>query len=214
MAPRYLPFLVASLLLACLLAGCTGNNPAASVTPAPTTPEMPATVQATAIPTPEPFPGALSLGTPFQYGREDISTEVTITGVRTMAGYDWWSPQWGRYWNTSPKKGDQFLFAFLRIVDRGTARARLPSQGMFVLRGADGSAFTENVDRDPGLLIKGIDVKQYDFSFDNTAGWLDPGYSNRVEGFLLYEVPANLTPADAYLEATLSSKASAVWKLG
>ncbi|HXW99334.1 MAG TPA: hypothetical protein VEI51_06395, partial [Methanomicrobiales archaeon] len=93
MAPRYLPLLIVSLVLVSLLAGCTGNNQGAAVTPVPTSPpETPATVQTTVLPPPEPFPGALAVGTPFQYGREDISTDVTVTGVRATAEYEWWSP--------------------------------------------------------------------------------------------------------------------------
>jgi hypothetical protein len=162
---------------------------------------------------PEPFPGALSLGAQYRYGREDIAMDVTVYQVKVMDEYTWWSPQWGKYWNTTPKKGNQFLFALVRLVDRGTARARLPSPSMFVLHGDNGS-YVQTTDRDNSLWIKGFDVKQYDFYFDNTGGWIDPGDSNKVDGFLLFEVPASLRPDHAYLEATFSSKAAAVWKLG
>lgn len=217
MVPRFLPLLITSLILTVLLAGCGGSAPSQvpgtpavtatpAITPSPTT-EVP---QVTAVP--EPFPGALTLGTPYIYGREDIAMDVTVYKVEVMDEYDWWSPQWGRYWNTSPKNGNHFLFALVRLVDRGTARARLPSESMFVLHG-DGGSYVQTTDRDSSLWIKGIDVKQYDFYFNITAGWIDPGDSNKVEGFLLYEVPASLTPDHAYLQATFSSKAAAVWKL-
>ena len=167
----------------------TPATPAVTTTPATTLPPTTEAPQVSAVP--EPFPGALSLGTPYRYGREDIAMDVTVYKVKVMDEYDWWSPQWGRYWNTTPKRGNQFLFALVRLVDRGTARARLPSQSMFVLHG-DGGSYVQTTDRDNSLWIKGIDVKQYDFYFDTTAGWIDPGDSNKVEGFLLYEVPASL----------------------
>ena len=218
MVPRLLLLLIASLIVTTILAGCGGGAPPQMPeTPAVTTatatmpPAATAAPQVTAVP--EPFPGALSLGMPYQYGREDIAMDVTVYKVKVMDEYDWWSPKWGRYWNTTPKKGNRFLFALVRLIDRGTARARLPSQSMFVLHG-DGGSYVQTSDRDNSLWIKGIDVKQYDFYFDTTAGWIDPGESNKVEGFLLYEVPASLTPENAYLEATFSSKAAAVWKLG
>jgi hypothetical protein len=215
------PFLlILSLLFAvALLAGCADQ----AVPPVPGTPEVTTPTETTPPETTavqvttaslEPYPGALSVGTPYTYGREDISTEVTVYKVKAMDEYDWWSPQWGRYWNTSPKKGNHFLFALVRFIDRGTARARLPSQSMFVLQGEDGSAYIQTSDRDHSLWIKDIDVKQYDFYFDKTAGWIDPSESNKVEGFFLFEVPAGLTPDKAYLGATFSSKAAAVWKLG
>ena len=218
MIPRFLLLLIFSLFLISILAGCGGQAPpqvpeTPAATTAPLTTPSSAARTPEVIATPEPFPDALSLGAPYKYGRDDIAMEVTAYKVKVMDEYDWWSPKWGRYWNTSPEKGNQFLFAFVRFVDRGTARARLPSQSMFVLRG-DGTSYVQTTDRDNSLRIKGIDVKQYDFYFDTTAGWIDPGESNGVDGFLLYEVPATLTPGHAYLEATFSSKAAAVWKLG
>lgn len=218
MVPRFLLLLIASLVLTALLAGCgervppqVPETPAVTPAPAPMPPATTGTPQVTEVP--EPFPGALSFGTTYQYGREDIAMDVTVYKVRVMDEYDWWSPQWGRYYNTTPEAGNRFLFAFVRLVDRGTARARLPSPSMFVLHG-DGGSYVQTTDRDNSLWIKGIDVKQYDFYFDYTGGWIDPSESNKVEGFLLYEVPATLAPENAYLETTFSSKAAAVWKLG
>ena len=218
MVPRFLLLLITTLIIAALLAGCGERvppqvleTPAVTTTPATTPPATTQATQVTALP--EPFPGALTLGTPYRYGRDDIAMEVTVHKVKVMDEYEWWSPQWGRYWNTTPKAGNQFLFAFVRLVDRGTARARLPSQSMFVFHG-DGNSYIQTIDRDTSLWIKGIDVKQYDFYYDEKGGYIDPSESNKVEGFLLYEVPATLDPAHAYLEATFSSKAAAVWKLG
>jgi hypothetical protein len=223
MIPRFHHALLVLLVIAALLAGCGERaTRAVPVTPG-VTPEIPGTTpeQATTVPettpvptTPaEPFPGALSLGTPFKYGREDIAMEVTVYRVRVMDEYDWWSPQWGKYWNTSPKEGNHFIFAFVRFIDRGTTRARLPSPSMFVLH-AGGTSYLETTDRDNSLRIKDIDVKQYEYFFERTAGWIDPAESNQVEGFLLYEVPEDVTPEKAYLGAIFSSQSEAVWKLG
>ena len=218
MVPRPLLLLIASLIVATLLAGCSGQvtsqvpeTPA--VTAAPTT-LPPATTEAPQITAvPEPFPGALSLGTPYTYGREDIAMEVTVYKVKVMDEYDWWSPKWGRYWNTTPKKGSHFLFALVRFIDRGTARALLPAPHTFVLR-SNGNSYVETTDRDNSLWIKGIDVKQYEYYFEDTAGWIDPGESNKVEGFMIYEVPESVTPQNSYVDVIFSSKAAAVWKLG
>jgi hypothetical protein len=219
MHPRIPLLLLALLLTVTLLAGCGGQTSPGSPETPPATTAVPTTLPATAPPVPqatappEPFPGALSIGTPYRYGREDIAMEVTVYGVKAVEGYEWWSPNWGRYWNTTPDEGDHFLIALVRFIDRGTARARLPSQGMFVLHG-EGNSYVQNVERDHSLWIRGIDVKQYDSYYDDRAGWIDPGESNGVEGFLLYEVPASLTPGNTYLQVTFSSQAAAVWKLG
>jgi hypothetical protein len=78
-------------------------------------PEAPVTTMAPPPPpptTPEPFLNALSLGTSYRYGREDIAIEVSVYKVKVMDSYEWLSPRWGRYWDTTPKAGNKFLFAF------------------------------------------------------------------------------------------------------
>jgi len=217
MPPR-LPLIATALLLAAiLLSGCTNPAPTGPVTPLIT--ETPAAPAVTATPAPamtasaEPFPGALSVGTPYTYGRQDIAMEVTLYKVKAMDEYDWWSPKWGRYWNTTPSKGDHFIFALIRFVDRGTARALMPMTHTFVLRSGDG-AYIETTDRDNSLWVKGIDVKQYEYYYEDTGGWIDPGESNEIEGFILYEVPESVTPQNSYISVIFTGKAAAVWKLG
>jgi len=216
MADRLTPVLITFLLIAILAAGCGEKVPrqvpeTPSVTTIPTPPVTTETPRVTAVP--EAFPGALSLGTPYRYGREDIAMEVTVYKVKVMEEYDWWSPKWGRYWNTTPKRGNTFLFALVRFIDRGTARALLPAPHTLVLR-SDGNSYVETTDRDNSLWIKGIDVKQYEYYFEDTAGWIDPGESNKVEGFMIYEVPLSVTPQNSYIDVIFSGKAAAVWKLG
>ena len=214
MVPRFLLLAMASLFLAAFLAGCSGTgSPRAVGTPAAT----PATEATTPVPQttapPALFPNALPLGTPYTYGRQDIAVEATVSDVRVMDGYQWWSPGWGQYYNTTPESGDHFLFAHVSLVDRGTARGRFPPPSMFILSG-DGNTYSEYTERDNSLSIKGFDVKQFDYYYNDTGGWIDPGESNKIEGFLLYEVPASLTPDHAYLDVTFTSQAAAVWKLG
>jgi hypothetical protein len=225
MVPRFLFPLLALVLMAALLAGCgervsrevTPETPAtAAATPHPYT-TMPETTTAPTAPLPTTppisFPGALSLGTPYRYGREDISMEVTVYKVKVMDEYDWWSWKWGRYWNTTPKKGHHFLFALVRFIDRGTSRALLPAPHTLVLK-SNGNSYVETTDRDNSLWIKGIDVKQYEYYFEATGGWIDPGESNKVEGFMIYEVPLSVTPQNSYLDVIFSGKAASTWKLG
>jgi hypothetical protein len=218
MVPRFLLLLITSLIVTALLAGCgekvppqVPETPTVTTIPATTFPDTMVAPQVTAVP--ELFPGALSLGTSYLYGREDIAMDVTVYKVKVMDEYDWWSPKWGRYWNTTPGKGNHFLFALVRFIDRGTARALLPAPHTLVLR-SNGNSYVETTDRDNSLWIKGIDVKQYEYYFEDTAGWIDPGESNKVEGFMIYEVPEMVTPQNSYVDVIFSSKAAAVWKLG
>jgi len=218
MPPR-LPLLAAALLVAAILLSGCGNlsGPVAPETPAPVTTaagptNIPTDTMTVATAAPDPHPGALALGTPYTYGREDISMEVTFYKVKAMGEYDWWSPKWGRYWNTTPKKGDHFIFALVRLIDRGTARALMPQTHTFVLR-SNGAAYIETTDRDNSLWVKDISVKQYQFYYDDTGGWIDPGESNKIEGFILYEVPTDVTPQNSYISVIFTGKADAVWKL-
>jgi hypothetical protein len=224
MPPRLPPalaalFLAAILLAVALLSGCTGQ-PVPGTTETPTVspialppPPPTETTSEPATPAPEPYPGALSIGTPYTYGREDISMEVTVYRVKAMDEYDWWSPKWGRYWNTTPKKGNHFIFALVRLIDRGTARALMPMTHTFVLR-SNGGAYIETTDRDNSLWVKDINVKQYQYYYEDTGGWIDPGESNKIEGFVLYEVPTDVTPQNSYISVIFTGKADAVWKLG
>jgi hypothetical protein len=130
-----------------------------------------------------------------------------------MDEYEFWSWQWGRYGNTTAKEGHHFLFALVRFIDRGTARARLPAPNLFVLN-SGGNTYIETTDRDNSIPIREFHVKQYEFYYEERAGWIDPGESNRIEGFILYEVPVSVTKANSFIEVILSSKANATWKLG
>jgi hypothetical protein len=200
-----------------LLPGCANQPaPGATVTTAATTATNQPTTEPTPVTTtapPDPFPDALTLGTAFSYGREDIRMEVTFYKVKAMDEYDWWSPKWGRYWNTTAKRGNHFIFGLVRLIDRGTARALMPQTHTFVLRSGDNS-YIETTDRDNSLWVKGIDVKQYQYYYEDTGGWIDPGESNKIEGFVLYEVPESVTPWNSYISVIFTGKDDAVWKLG
>jgi hypothetical protein len=222
MDDRFIPLLLALLVTAACIPGCGEKVPSqipeetmttAPVTPPPGTPKPTGTPSPTPSAMPEAFPGALSVGTPYRYGREDIAMEVTVYQVRAMDEYDWWSPNWGRYWNTTPKRGNHFIFALIRLINRGTDRALLPAPHQFVLR-SGGNSYIETTDRDNSLWIRGINVRQYEYSFVETEGWIIPAESNRVEGFILYEVPTSVTPENSSIEVIFSSKAAAVWRLG
>ncbi|MDD1660024.1 MAG: DUF4352 domain-containing protein [Methanomicrobiales archaeon] len=207
--------LLAVLLL--LAGGCTGQDAVPPVTPSPeATPTETATV--TTIPTtptatPAPFPGALHLKEVYRYGREHVACEVTIYRAFFRDEYDWWSRDWGRYWNTTPSEGNRFLFVFIRYLNNGTTQAILPSSDKFVVH-ADGLTYRYYTERDPSIPILGINEKGWENPLDYRGGWIYPGPSNTVEGFLIYEVPRDLPPERIYVDGVFSGQARAVWKLG
>lgn len=43
--------------------------------------------------------------------------------------------------------------------------------------------------------------------------FLDPGVSNALDGYIVYEVPASLTPDTTYVEIGFNPQEGAIWKL-
>ena len=105
------------------------------------------------------------------------------------------------------------LAAILLSGCGNTARALMPMTHTFVLR-SSGNSYIETTDRDNSLWVKGIDVKQYEYYYEDAGGWIDPGESNKIEGFFLYEVPVDVTPQNSHISVIFTGKADAVWKLG
>jgi hypothetical protein len=56
--------------------------------------------------------------------------------------------------------------------------------------------------------------RTFGFSHGTELGYLYPGMSNAVDGYIIYEVPQSLTPEKTYVEIPFNTKDHAVWKLG
>jgi hypothetical protein len=57
-------------------------------------------------------------------------------------------------------------------------------------------------------------VEDYGYSHGQKLGYVIPGESNAVEGYIIYEVPASMTPEKTYVAVTLPDKGEAFWVLG
>jgi hypothetical protein len=56
-------------------------------------------------------------------------------------------------------------------------------------------------------------VEDFGYSHGMEQMFLTPGESNALDGYIIYEVPASLTPDKTYVQVTISPQESAVWKL-
>jgi hypothetical protein len=232
----------ACLILLVAAAACAGPSaPEPATTPLPpatvVTTTVPPTTVPTAVlptPTPEPFPGALPLNGVALFGNGTRwTTDVTVYKVWINDSYQWWSPDDNRYYMQVAPEGEKYLVAFVDMANQGTDRAPLPPQAnLNVLYGADiispdpGHPLpNQKVDSPPSIvLIHEIEftkkmyaseyVEDFGYSHGEKLGYITPGESNAVDGYLVYEVPASLTPETSYFRIVLPGQDPAIWKLG
>ena len=235
-------FLALGLIILVAAAGCTGPSAPAPATTPPsattvviTTPP-PTTVATTVVPTPtpEPFPGALPLNTAALFGNgTKWTTDITVYKIWINDTYQMWSPDDNRFYPMVAPAGEKYLIVFVDMVDRGTDRAPLPSQANInvIYNSAtiapDPSHTLPNLkpDSPPSVFRIGeIEftkkmyaseyVEDFGYSHGQKLGYITPGESNAVDGYIVYEVPATLTPETSYLRIVLPGQDPAMWKLG
>jgi hypothetical protein len=224
-APCFL--LVAVILAVC--AGCANSNPSL---PAPTpTPTPVMTTVATPAPEPTPWPGALALNQEAPFGIAGKNGTATVYKAELRSNYSWSSPSFNSprgqalageplgtqhgYSTTEPAAGNRFLFVYVRLTDTGTDRMVAPSPNQFVVD-YQGKTYTYQSVAGSDVSIISVRVTQYDYLIGKggVAGYLDPGAGNAADGYLIYEVPATIDLAKAYLAVTLDTGHQAAWKLG
>lgn len=231
--------MVAVLLLA---AGCTAapHEPAGTTTetvPA-TTPAANVTATsapATLAPVPSPtemFPGALALKQPFTFGTGDVISEGTVYRYWLNDTYQWRDPIDNRFFPQVPPKGDRYLFVFIDIVNRGNTRVWPPVSGSIHLWYAGKEyrldpehALPDQIKGENDMTIRIGEIQyyrqlysselvtDYGYSHGKKLGFLYPGESNALDGYLIYVVPASLAPNETYVQIAFNGNDTAVWKL-
>ena len=191
--------------------------------PAPVTPALDAR-----------YPDALKLKSIFTFGNDTKWTsEAAVTRIWINDTYRWYNPVESQYDTRVAPAGKKYLFIFISMVNRGTERAPLPPQGNIYVISGDAliSAYSlhplpkQNVDSTPRIArIAEIEysrkvyssemVEDYGYSHGQKLAYINPGESNAVEGYIIYEVPASMTPEKTYVTIVLPDKSQAVWVLG
>ncbi|PKL68266.1 MAG: hypothetical protein CVV30_10090 [Methanomicrobiales archaeon HGW-Methanomicrobiales-1] len=216
------------LIVLLLIGGCTSTAPQA---PLPT-PAVVTTPLVTPVPpTPVPYPDALKLGQEASFGTGDKTGKATVYRTNVMQNYTWTSPSWNspseqaeagsplgtqRGYNTAtPGPGNAFLFVFIKAASTGSNSVYAPSPKQFVVS-INGQTYTYQSVASADVTISGIRQNQYDYLLGNggTGGYILPGVSNAIDGYLIYEVPASVLAEKTYLLCNLDPETQAVWNLG
>lgn len=169
---------------------------------------------------------------PFGNGTQWNSV-ATVYRIWINDTYRWFSPDDNRYDIKIAPPGKKYLLVFISMVDKGTDRAPLPQQNNIYLLydnaiiSPDPSHIlpSKNPDSSPKVVRIGevewskklFDteyVEDFGYSHGQRLGYINPGVSNAVDGYIIYEVPASLTPESAYLGIVMPQADIAIWKLG
>ena len=191
---------------------------------------MPATVAPT--PTPDPFPNALHLKEGFLFGKGEIASEGTVYRIWINETFNWHNDMDNKYYIQKPKPGNKYLFVFINVFNKGDTRVwPLTSGNINVFHNgqkypADPTHYLPDKSSDRKAIPTEIKEIQYFSKFFGTEYMEDYGYShglqlaclypkksNAIDGYLVYEVPASLTPENAYAEIVLNGNEVGVWKL-
>jgi hypothetical protein len=219
---------VLCLVLRC--AGCTSTTQQAPPQTTSPTPVVATTTPAPAL-TAAAYPDALSVGQYATFGSGTKEGKATIYRYSVNPTYNWTGPTFNSphdqlaasepngvqrgYITEKPKDGNKFLFVYVRVIDTGTKAIYVPSPSQFVIING-GTAYNYTSVRSSGVVIDNVFENQYDFLLgaDGVIGNIQPGDSNAAAGYLIYEVPASISPQDTYVVANLDYQTQAVWKLG
>jgi hypothetical protein len=193
---------------------------------------MPTTAVVTLSPTPTavPFPDALAQNEYATFGSADKIGKATVYRYEVKPSYTWTSPSWNspreqaaaspplelqRGYNLEkPQEGNTFLFVYVRVMNTGTNAVYAPSAKQFVVS-SDGKMYSYSPVHSSDVIIDKVTETQYDYQIGRggTAGYIQPGESNKAEGYLIYEIPATFSPGTTYVVSNLDYQTTAAWKL-
>jgi hypothetical protein len=180
------------------------------------------------------YPHALKLKSAFTFGNGTTWTsDAVVNRIWINDTYRWYNPKELQYDTRIAPAGKKYLFIFLSMINRGTERAPLPPLGnIYVI--CDSAVISpyslhplpkQDPDSTPRIVrIAEIEysrkvyssemVEDYGYSHGQKLAYINPGESNAVEGYIIYEVPASTTLEKTYVTMVLPDKSEAVWVLG
>jgi hypothetical protein len=181
-----------------------------------------------------PSPVVLNFTEDYYFGNSTKWKSVaTVYRIWINDSYQWFSPDDNRYYYKTAPSGEKYILVFISMVDMGKDRAPLPQQSNMyllyddVISSTDPSHIlpTKNPDSSPKVVRiaevewskKRFDteyVEDFGYSHGQRLGYINPGVSNAVDGYIIYKVPESLTPENAYLAIVLPESDIAIWKLG
>jgi len=224
------------------LSGSDSRFPAIGGTPpTTTTPPMtmivttPATITTTIVPTPtpDPFPDAYSVREIFSFNEGKYASKATVYRYWMNETYQWHNDMDNRYYTQKPKAGMKYLLVFVNIENVGSDGYPYPKSSTIQVYNngnkyyVDTSHYLPDKAGDRKATPVGIQeleqqsdyfkmehVEDYGYSHGTTQDFVYPGQGNAIDGYLIYEVPASLTPENTYVDIVFDGQDRAVWKLG
>lgn len=195
------------------------------------TPSVPATTTVP-TPTPEPFPDAFSLKEWYNFNEEKYASQATIYRYWINETYKWHNDKDNKWYIQRPKAGSKYLLVFANIVNRGTTAYPYPKSNRIFVHYA-GSVYTvdtshyipDKADNRKATPVEIGEIQQqsdffnsefvedYGYSHGTISDFVYPGQSNAIDGYIIYEVPASLTPDKTHVEIVFDGEDRAVWKL-
>lgn len=227
---------IAAVLAVFILPGFSSGQSRTSgpVTPSATTAAPVATaVATTGTPVPDPFPNALRVKDGFPFGSGVVASEGTVYRVWINDTYQWHNDLDNHYYTQESRGGNKYLFIFVNVYNNGTMQVWPPASSQIKVY-YDGRWYSmdpthrlpgnsKNI-RDSPIEIKEVQyfsklygseyVEDFGYSHGDQIGFLYPGKSNAIDGYLIYEVPASLTPDKAIVQIPFNGNDVGVWRLG
>jgi hypothetical protein len=208
-------------------------GPALSASTVSSTTSVPkTTMPATVTPKPDLFPNALPLKEGFRFGEGNIASEGTVYRIWMNETYFWHNDMDSKYYIQKPKPGYKYLFLFINVFNKGDIRIWPPTSGNINIYyngqkySADPTHYLPDKSSDPkatAIEVKEIQyfpklfgteyVEDFGYSHGILLAYLYPGRSNAIDGYLVFEVPASLSPENAYAEIAFNGNTVGVWKL-
>jgi hypothetical protein len=220
------------LFFVLLFPGCTSTSPPVQTqTSVPTTAVVILSPTPTATPTAVPFPNALALNEYATFGSGNEQGKATVYRYEVKPNYNWTSPSWNSpreqvaasqplelqrgYNMEKPQEGNIFLFIYVRVLNTGNNAVYAPSAKQFVVF-SDGKAYNYSSVHSSDVIIDKVTGTQYDYQIGRggTVGYIQPGESNKADGYLIYEIPAPFSPNTTYVVSNLDYQNQVAWKLG
>lgn len=165
-------------------------------------------------------------------GTKDLSTHVTVYGYKFMPSYHYWSVSWARKFLTKPdNKDDQFLFVFVNMYSDGDdVRQYGFDHRHFNVQIGDRIYRPDNYEY-PEQRITELDntwdfahvetIKPYQYRIVQEKGsgiitaerqeWLMGGRSNAHDGYIIFQVPYNVTASDVKVLGDFANLGGNVW---
>ena len=203
--------------------------------PVPTSEPIPVPVTTLLTPAISQYPDALALKMFFPFVSDTTrKSEVTVYRIWINNTYRWFNPADNAYEIRVAPPDKKYLFIFVTVVNRGSERNPLPSQNNIYVEYNNAMISpdpthdlpTKNTDSSPKVIrVAEIEfskklignseyVEDFGYSHGLKLGFVNPGESNAVDGYIIYEVPEELTPDKAYVRIVSPGTNEAIWKLG